>query len=313
MDDMLTKMTDLCTRLRAAVLPRLGERGAREHAGVAAGGDVTFEIDRVAEGVLATHMRDELPTWAYYSEDAGWRGPEDPDVVLVVDPIDGTRPAAAGFEMACVSIAAAPPVPDATMGDVVAAVVQEVKSGDLFIGRRGAGVTMTRAAGEAIPLAPSDRTSVDGLFWALGFRGRPAVVLARVLEELIDASSVGGGVFDLGSAAYSATRVLTGQLDAYVDIGPAIIAAHPWAEDDFRRVGRGAVLCNAPYDLAAVHLLCREAGVPFGDAAGQPLDARPLLGSDAAHQLPCIVAGNPELQRGLVAAVQRGISRLEAA
>jgi len=122
---------------------------------------------------------------------------------------------------------------------------------------------------------------------------------------------VGGAVFDLGSATYSVTRVLTGQLDAYVDIGPAIIAAHPWVEGEFRRVGRGAVLCNAPYDLAAVHLLCAEAGVPFGDAAGLPLDARPVLGSDAAHQLPCIVAGNAELLRELVTTVQRGIAGLE--
>src|SRR5659263_726938 len=58
--------------------------------------------------------------------------------------------------------------------------------------------------------------------------GRPAVILASVLEELIDVSSVGGAAFDIGSATYSVTRILTGQLDSYVDIGPAIIAAHPW-------------------------------------------------------------------------------------
>ena len=106
------------------------------------------------------------------------------------------------------------------------------------------------------------------------------------------------------------TRVLTGQLDAYVDIGPAIIEAHPWVEAEFRRVGRGNVLCNSPYDLAAVHLLCREAGVPIGDAAGRPLDDKPVLGSGAAYQLACIVAGNQELQDGLIEVVQRGIRDL---
>ena len=85
-------------------------------------------------------------------------------------------------------------------------------------------------------------------------------------------SSVGGAVFELGSATYAITRVLTGQLDAYVDIGPAIIAAHPATEAEFRRVGRGHVLCNSPYDLAAAWLLCREAGVPMTDADGSSLE-----------------------------------------
>ena len=93
-------------------------------------------------------------TWAYYSEDRGLQGSADPEMILIVDPIDGTRPAAAGFEMACVSIAAVPPVPAPTMGDVVAGVLQEIKSGDLFVAEKGAGFSMTRAAGADIPLIP---------------------------------------------------------------------------------------------------------------------------------------------------------------
>ena len=210
--------------------------------------------------------------------------------------------------MACVSVAAVPPAPAPTMGDVTAAVVQEIKSGDLFVAEKGAGYRMTRASGEQLPFAPTSRADLESLFWTLGFRGRPAVILASVLEELIDTSSVGGSVFDIGSATYSVTRILTGQLDAYVDIGPAIIAAHPSTEAEFRRVGRGNVLCNSPYDLAAVHLVCREAGVPIGDADGRPLDDRLVLGSDASFQLACVASGNPELQALLVDAVHRGIA-----
>ncbi len=193
------------------------------------------------------------------------------------------------------------------MGDVIVGVVQEIKSGDLFVAEKGAGLSMTRADGTELKLLPTPGADLESLFWTLGFRGRPAAVLAGVLAGLIDTSSVGGAVFDIGSATYSVTRILTGQLDAYVDIGPAIIAAHPELEAEFRRVGRGHVLCNSPYDLAAVHLLCREAGVPIGDADGAPLDARPVLGSDAGYQMPCIAAGNAELQRRLVEVVQRGI------
>jgi len=293
--------------LREVVLPFLGLHAARQNAGFAVGGDVTFEIDETAEAYLAAYMARELPGWAYYSEDRGLQGAAQPELVLVVDPIDGTRPAAAGFEAACVSVAAVPPLPMPTMGDVVAGVVQELKSGDLFWACKGDGFGMRRADGGEIPFLPTPRRDLEGLFWTLGFRGRPALVLAGVLAELIDTSSVRGAMFDIGSATYSVTRLLTGQLDAYVDIGPAIIAAHPETEAEFRRVGLGAVLCNSPYDLAAVHLICREAGLPIGDADGSPLDHRPVLGSDASYQLACIAAGNDELQELLVEAVQRGL------
>ncbi|HEY5388375.1 MAG TPA: inositol monophosphatase family protein [Thermoleophilia bacterium] len=310
MNDTTERLVDLCARVRQVVLPALGAHAARDVAGTAVGGDVTFGIDQLAEDLLVGHMRDALPTWAFYSEDGGLQGATDPELILIVDPIDGTRPAAAGFEMACVSVAAVPASAAPTMGDVVAGVVQEIKSGDLFVAEKGAGFSMTRASSDAIPFLPTERTDLESLFWTLGFRGRPAVILASVLEELIDASSVGGSVFDIGSATYSVTRILTGQLDAYVDIGPAIIDAHPWVAAEFRRVGRGNVLCNSPYDLAAVHLLCTEAGVPIGDAAGRPLDDRPVLGSDSTYQLACIVSGNQELQQSLIEVVQRGIRDL---
>ncbi len=309
MDDLAQHLLDLTAGLRDVVLPFLGVHAAREHTGAAVGGDVTFDIDEKAEAFLESYMAERQPGWAYYSEDRGLQGAADPELILIVDPIDGTRPAAAGLETACVSVAAVPPSAEPTMGDVVAGVVQEIKTGDLFIAEKGAGIEMRRPSGEQIPFLPTASTDLETLFWTLGFRGRPALVLAGVLEELIDASSVGGAVFDIGSATYSITRVLTGQLDAYIDIGPAIIAAHPATEAEFRRVGHGHVLNNSPYDLAAAYLLVRESGLPIGDADGSSLDSRPLLGSDHSYQLACIAASNPTLQTILVDAVQRSLAR----
>ncbi len=311
MTDIGQELLDLCAALREVVRPFLGLHAARGHAGVAEGGDVTFDIDEKAEAFLETYMAERLPGWAYYSEDRGLQGAAEPEIVLIVDPIDGTRPAAAGLEAGCVSIAAVPPAAGGpTMGGIVAGVIQEIKSGDVFLAEKGAGFEMRRAAGEPIPFLPSPTVDVEALFWTLGFRGRPAVLLASVLEELIDRSSVKGAVFDIGSATFSITRVLTGQLDAYVDIGPAIIAAHPATEADFRRVGMGAVLNNSPYDLAAAYVLCCEADLPITDADGASLAERPLLGSDASFQMACIASSNDELQSRLVDVVQRGIAGL---
>ena len=57
------------------------------------------------------------------------------------------------------------------------------------------------------------------MFWAYGFRGRPARPTVEVLGDLIDASSVGGGTFELGSQAFAMTRLVTGQLDAVIEVG----------------------------------------------------------------------------------------------
>jgi fructose-1,6-bisphosphatase/inositol monophosphatase family enzyme len=124
---------------------------------------------------------------------------DDPRWVLVVDPIDGTRPAMAGFEAACVSVALAELGDGApTMGDVVAGSVVELKSGRTFYAERGGGL-------DPAPSLSANR-DLDRLFWAYGLRGRPMRAIAEVIGELIDASSVGGGTFDLGSASYDMTR-----------------------------------------------------------------------------------------------------------
>ncbi len=52
------------------------------------------------------------------------------------------------------------------------------------------------------------------------------------------------------------TRVVTGQLDAYIEPGPRIVADVPGMREAFEDLGGGAVLNNSPYDLAAVALIC---------------------------------------------------------
>jgi fructose-1,6-bisphosphatase/inositol monophosphatase family enzyme len=80
----------------------------------------------------------------------------------------------------------------------------------------------------------------------------------------------------------------------------------------FERVGRGAVLNNTPYDLAAAVLCLQEGGAVVTDASGATLDARPLLGSGPDHQMSCVVAANETLHGAILAEVQTGIARMLA-
>src|ERR687894_928566 len=148
------------------------------------------------------------------------------------------------------------------------------------------------------------------MFWVYGLRGRPSRAVVEVLGDVLDASSAWGGTFDLGSATYDATRVLTGQLDAYVEPSPRIVEEVPGMRAEFERVGRGGVLNNTPYDLAAAYLCLVEGGAVVTDGRGASLDDRPLLGSGPEHQMSCVAAANAALHRELVDAVDQGIRRL---
>ncbi len=298
---------ELAQRLRERVLPSLGSHAGRAHAGEAAGGDVTFVVDQIAESALSEFVAERAPRMAFYSEDRGLVATPDATHVLVVDPIDGTRPAMAGLESACVAVALAP-LDDAepTMADVEVGCVVEIKSGDWFVATRGQGVRCSRA------VSLSANTELGRMFWSYGFRGRPVRPTVEVLGELIDGSSVGGGTFELGSQAFSMTRVLTGQLDAVIEVGSRIVDDVPGMREQFERLGGGEILNNSPYDLAAPWLCLREAGGIVSDGWGAPLDGHRLLGSGHEYQMSSISAANADLHARLVQAIDRGISRLRA-
>jgi myo-inositol-1(or 4)-monophosphatase len=297
---------DLAVALRERVLPQLGSHAGRAHGAAAAGGDVTFAIDEVAERELEAFLAERAPDVAFYSEDRGLVEPGGGGAraVLVVDPIDGTRPALAGLEACCVSVAAASLDGEPAMGDVTVGCVIEIPSGVVFLAERGAGVV------EGPPVMLSRNERIDRMFWAYGFRGRPARPMAEVLGDLIDASSVGGATFELGSAAFDMTRIVTGQLDAYVEPGPRLVEDVPGMREQFERVGGGAVLNNSPYDLAAATLVLEEAGAIVTDAYGRSLRDRPLLGSGHDFQMSVVAGGNAALHEAILRAVDAGLLRV---
>src|SRR5262245_141210 len=121
-------------RLYEAVHPRIGRVEAGGISGEAKSGDYTYAIDAVAEEMLE-RVVDEAGSaaevrLALYSEDRGLVPVHsEPEFVLVIDPIDGTRPAICGLESCCASVAVARlNSGHATLGDVEAAALVELKS-----------------------------------------------------------------------------------------------------------------------------------------------------------------------------------------
>ncbi len=317
--DVKVLCQQLAKEIRQAVRPHLGRLEARSLMGIGAGGDSTFAIDEVAEKILEDRLKD-YPELGWFSEDRGLQGAAQPETVLMVDPIDGTRPAAAGLEACCVSVAAAHYRAGGrtTMGDVFFGYLCEIKADAEFYASRGKGaravldgvervVDMRQmpGAGREVPLSQ--------LFWTIGFRGRPAMPLILTLGELIDTSSVDGGLFDLGSATYCITRLLTGQLDSYVDVGDLMAREVPAVKKEFLKVGHGQILNNSAYDLAAAALIAREAGVIVSDAAGGDIDAYPLIDGGKAVQLSCVCSNTQALHDQILGSIQQGMVKLRDA
>jgi myo-inositol-1(or 4)-monophosphatase len=295
----------LCRAVRGAILPMFGRPESRSRAGTAAGGDPTYAIDESAEE-LAARLFADRGNLAYFTEDAGLKVLGDPKVLYLLDPIDGTRPAVAGFETCCVTVAVAPFRDDLTIGDLTYGCIVEIPTGAVFEARRGGGAT---AHGRE--LAPAPTREPHGLFWGGGFRGQPAVALTTALEAIFDSPGSEGAYFDQNSAAYSMSRVATGQLDAFVDVGQAIVEEVPALEPAFRRLGGGHVLNTTTYDVAAGYLLLQEMGLPVTDARGRPVDEVPLFDDEGNATLVSTVAAcTEELHEGLLRLVGEGLDRL---
>ena len=121
---------------------------------------------------------------------------------------------------------------------------------------------------------------------------------------------LGGGYFDLGSAAFDLTRIATGQLDAYVDVGQRIVDEVPSTEAAFVAVGEGRGLHQLPLDVAAATLVLRG-GRGCGHPRRRPRPRRPpAIGSSRTHGLAVLGAASPELRERLLAEIDRGLERL---
>jgi myo-inositol-1(or 4)-monophosphatase len=301
-----TLLHGLAAHVRSRLLD-YADRGLQRHVhGDSPGGDAQFDVDAVAEDAVLDYLRaNATEPIAVYTEDGSFvEIGERPRTVLVVDPIDGTRPTSAGLEMGMISIAAAPLTPDRqpVLADVHAALLLEIKNGSWLYGDDRVGLT-SGGFGHAVPRL-SRNTALDRMFWSIEFNGHPMGLMADAYAHLVDASANSGGIFVFNSATFSISRIITGQLDAYVDIGNRILTEHPHTEPEFRRAGRGSILHLFPYDIAAATYLARLAGVTITDAFGADLGGTELLNLAPANQQSCIAASTPELHGALIDSIK---------
>lgn len=298
--------------IKEAVSRSLDDHRGRIPQRIAHSGDTSFQIDLVAEKALADFLEAENLPLALFTEDRGLvrYGTGEPRGLLVVDPIDGTRPALAGLESACVSVALADYGPKPRLGDVRIGCLVELRGKTTFTAERGRGVVISHHPRIKTPrLSSTDRP--DHMFWCFELVGRPPSETMAILEPLAMASGLEAGMFLLSSCTYCISRILLGQLDAYIDIGARLLTDLPGIRDKFLQAGKGRVVCLFPYDIAAAVLVAQEAGCVVTDAAGRSLDDLPLVREPQDPMPSCLVTSNERLHRRVLEVIDEGFVRLK--
>jgi myo-inositol-1(or 4)-monophosphatase len=195
--------------------------------------DFVTDVDRAAEGAISEIILQRHP-------DARMRGEElspmmdDPSgLVFVVDPLDGTTNFLHGFPQYAVSIAAQ------VDGELTAAVVLDVPSGELFTATKGGG---TRLNGQ--PASVSTITEPARALIATGFPFKGGEHIDEYLRMLPRVMRETSGIRRPGAASLDLAYVACGRFEAFWEIA------------------------LAPWDIAAGILLIREAGGVVTDLAG---------------------------------------------
>ncbi len=306
-------LIDLAAAVREQVLPVVGAAKGREIVGAAASGDATFQLDEVAEKALLRFLKSSKMPVAYYSEDAGYTTftSAQPENLLVIDPIDGTRAAKSGFESCVICVASTRVIERPRMADVDNACVMEILGDRTFYAERGKGARIY-VDGQYKRPKLSKNTDLETVAWSMTVPARPAELIFPTAARLIDLTSLKGGFFACNSTSYSLTRLLTNQLDACVDFANRFFRDIPdVVEDQFINAGRGIILGIAPYDLVASLLIAQEAGCTVTDAYGKSFDDVLLLDSSVGNQRSMVAAASRELHAKLMSFFNTRIRQFE--
>lgn len=307
-------LVSVAQAIKDAVYPFARSVRGREVVNEAPSGDVTFQIDRVAEKALQMHLRAANLPLSYYSEDEGYSTftSKQPKHLLIVDPIDGTRAAKSGFEGCVVSVASTRVLERPTVADIDCGCVMEIMGDRIFLAERGKGARYY-ADGHLKRPKLSQNKELEAMSWSMTIPARPAELIFPTAARIIDLSSLKGGFFSCNSTSYSLTRLLTNQLDACVDVANRYYRDIPErVEDYFINAGRGKIIGIAPYDMAAALLIAQEAGCLVTDAYGHKFDDLLLLDSSKGNHRSIIAASNLALHEKLLNFFDTRIKQYEA-
>jgi fructose-1,6-bisphosphatase/inositol monophosphatase family enzyme len=293
-------------------------------------GDTVFAVDRLSEAVLVARFEELARRWPclLVAEGLGTDGrrllpagtrEQDVEIVVIVDPIDGTRGLMTQKRPAWVLTGVAPYKNGReTLADIVLAVQTEIPLvkqhlSDTLWAIRGQGVQgerFDRVSGERRPLVPrpSRAATIDqGFGGVTNFFPGARAELSAIDDEVVEAvlgPTVKGRALAFGDQYISNA----GQLyELLMGHDRWVAELRPLIEPLLEKRGRALGICSHPYDLCT-ELIAREAGMVVADPRGGPLSAPLDVFTDVAFVAYANAAIHGQVHPPLMAALRaRGL------
>jgi len=185
--------------------------------------DFVTEVDKNAEGIIISVIKNAYPEHAFLAEESGQEGQN--DCLWIIDPLDGTTNFLHGFPHFSVSIALQ------NKGVLEQAVIYDPLKQELFTASKGKGAQLNNRK-----IRVSIKNTLDGALLGTGFPYNNESVMQQFIESYKNLFPNVAGIRRAGVASLDLAYVACGRLDGF------------W-EFNLR-----------PWDIAAGALIIQEAG-----------------------------------------------------
>jgi myo-inositol-1(or 4)-monophosphatase len=234
-------LKNLALNVYGAVHPLLGLKEASEETQRGAGGDITMQIDIIAENSIIQCLEEENVDILLISEEIGERfiGNKERAIknqnVMIVDPVDGSNNAVRGIPYCSVSIAYAI---GRSIKDIKKAVVLDLVSKDIYWAIEGEGAYLND-----LNIKVSDLHLSDKCFFELNLPEKSAIKYINQMKQIIQRFY---RTRILGSTALTLCQIARGSMEAFINLRES----------------------NRLVDVAAGYLILMEAGGRFFSIEG---------------------------------------------
>lgn len=195
------------------VNPLLGTKEAAKKSKRGAGGDMTMEIDLIAENIIIDSLKKSNTNLLLISEELGEKyiGEEEKarknQYTLIVDPLDGSNNAVRGIPYCSVSIAYAV---GNTVNDIRKAVILDLNTKDIYWAEKGKGTYLND-----IRIHVSDLDISQKCFFELNL---PMKNLMKNLQKLSPLIRKFFRVRIMGSSALTLCQIASGSMEAFINL-----------------------------------------------------------------------------------------------
>jgi len=230
-----------------AIHPILGTKKAAEKAQRGAGGDISMQIDLIAENIVINTLENENVNLLLISEELGEKyiGNKEKAIksqnVLIIDPVDGSNNAVRGIPYCSISIAYAI---GKSIKDIKKAVVLDLVTKDIYWAIKGEGAYLNDKK-----ISVSNLNLSDNCFFELNLPKRNVFQNLGKLKPIIERFH---RIRILGSSALTLCLVAKGSMEAFINLRKS----------------------NRLVDVAAGLLILKEANGRFFSLDGSELDQK---------------------------------------